>query len=67
MQKKFSFPILLAVLAFVLAVPSHLPAGDAASKNIILSTTTSTQDTGLLDSLVPINGTRRGRGSGLSA
>ncbi len=54
MQKKFSFPILLAVLAFVLAVPSHLPAGDAASKNIILSTTTSTQDSGLLDVLVPL-------------
>jgi tungstate transport system substrate-binding protein len=54
MQMKFSFPILLAVLAFVLAVPSHLPAGEAASKNIILSTTTSTQDSGLLDVLVPL-------------
>jgi len=54
MQMKFSFPTLLAVLAFVLAVPSHLPAGEAASKNIILSTTTSTQESGLLDVLVPL-------------
>ena len=54
MQNKFSFPTLLAVLAFVLAVPSHLPAGEAASKNVILSTTTSTQDSGLLDVLVPL-------------
>jgi len=51
---KFAFPMLLAALAFVLAVPSHLPAGEAASKNIILSTTTSTQDSGLLDVLVPL-------------
>jgi tungstate transport system substrate-binding protein len=54
MQKKFSFPTLLAALAFVLAVPSHLPAGEATSKNVILSTTTSTQDSGLLDVLVPL-------------
>jgi len=54
MQMKFSFPTLLAVLAFVVAIPSHLPAGEAASKNIILSTTTSTQDSGLLDVLVPL-------------
>ncbi len=54
MQKKFTFPTLLAVLALVLAVPSHLPAGEATSKNVILSTTTSTQDSGLLDVLVPL-------------
>lgn len=54
MQKKFFPPTLLAALAFVLAIPSHLPAGEAASKNIILSTTTSTQDSGLLDVLVPL-------------
>ena len=54
MQKRFAFPTLLAAMAFVLAVPSHLPAGEAASKNIILSTTTSTQDSGLLDVLVPL-------------
>ena len=45
---------MLAVLALVLAVPSHLPAGEATSKNVILSTTTSTQDSGLLDVLVPL-------------
>jgi len=54
MQMKFAFPTLLAALAFVLAAPSDLPAGEAASKNIILSTTTSTQDSGLLDVLVPL-------------
>ena len=54
MQKKFSFPTLLAALALVVTVPSYLPAGEAASKNVILSTTTSTQDSGLLDVLVPL-------------
>ena len=54
MPNKCSFPTLLAALAFVLSVPSHLPAGEAASKNVILSTTTSTQDSGLLDVLVPL-------------
>ena len=54
MQNKFYFPTVLAVLALVLAVPSHLPAGEATSKNLILSTTTSTQDSGLLDVLVPL-------------
>jgi len=54
MQKKFSFPTLLAALALVVTVPSYLPAGQAVSKNVILSTTTSTQDSGLLDVLVPL-------------
>jgi len=45
---------LLAALTLVVTVPSHLPAGEAASKNVILSTTTSTQDSGLLDVLVPL-------------
>ena len=54
MQNKSYFPTVLAVLALVLAVPSHLPAGEATSKNVILSTTTSTQDSGLLDVLVPL-------------
>jgi len=54
MQKKFSFPTLLAAMALVLTVPSYLPAGEAASRNVILSTTTSTQDSGLLDVLVPL-------------
>ena len=53
-QKIFSFATLLAALTLVVTVPSHLPAGEAASKNVILSTTTSTQDSGLLDVLVPL-------------
>jgi tungstate transport system substrate-binding protein len=53
MQRKYSLTILFAALAFVVAIPSHLPAGEGASKNVILSTTTSTQDSGLLDVLVP--------------
>jgi tungstate transport system substrate-binding protein len=54
MQKKFSCATLIAALVLVLTVPAHLPAGEAASKNVILSTTTSTQDSGLLDVLVPL-------------
>lgn len=54
MQNKFSFATLLTALALVVTVPSYLPAGEAASKNVILSTTTSTQDSGLLDVLVPL-------------
>src|ERR1700741_4658291 len=54
MQNKISFATLLAALALVLAAPTHLAAGEAASKNVILSTTTSTQDSGLLDVLVPL-------------
>ena len=42
--------VLFALFIFTLAVS---PAG-AASKNIILATTTSTQDSGLLDVLIPI-------------
>ncbi|MGH7828897.1 MAG: substrate-binding domain-containing protein, partial [Candidatus Binatia bacterium] len=37
----------------MVAIPLHLPAGEAASRSVILSTTTSTQDSGLLDLLVP--------------
>ncbi|MDZ4342926.1 MAG: substrate-binding domain-containing protein [Candidatus Binatia bacterium] len=53
---------MLLALAFILAIPFQLHAGEAASKSVILSTTTSTQDSGLLDVLVPLfekkNGTR---------
>jgi len=53
---------LLLALTFILAIPFQLHAGEAASKSVILSTTTSTQDSGLLDVLVPLfekkNGTR---------
>ena len=43
----------LAALAFLLALMAWGPA-QAQQKNIILSTTTSTQDSGLLDVLIPI-------------
>ncbi len=42
------------MLALILAIPVHLSAGETASKSVILSTTTSTQDSGLLDVLVPL-------------
>jgi len=45
---------LLLLLAFILAIPFQLCAGEAARKSVILSTTTSTQDSGLLDVLVPL-------------
>lgn len=45
--------ILLTVLFTVLALFVSLPA-DAAPKTIILATTTSTQDSGLLDTLIPL-------------
>jgi tungstate transport system substrate-binding protein len=45
---------LLLALALILAIPFHLSAGEPASKSVILSTTTSTQDSGLLDVLVPL-------------
>ena len=51
---------MLAALALVLTVPAYLPAGETASKNVILSTTTSTQDSGLLDVLVPLFEKRSG-------
>ncbi len=44
----------LIFLLFILAIPLYLPAGEAVSKSVILATTTSTQDTGLLDVLVPL-------------
>jgi len=42
------------LLAFILAIPFQLCAGEAANRSVILSTTTSTQDSGLLDVLVPL-------------
>ena len=41
-------------LAVVLAIPLVLCAGEATHRVIILATTTSTQDSGLLDVLVPL-------------
>jgi tungstate transport system substrate-binding protein len=60
MQRKYFFTTLFAALALVATMPSHLAAGEAASKNVILSTTTSTQDSGLLDVLVPLFEKRTG-------
>jgi tungstate transport system substrate-binding protein len=54
MQRKIALTTLFVALAFLLTIPTFLPAGEAASKNVILSTTTSTQDSGLLDVLVPL-------------
>ena len=45
---------MLLLLAFILAIPFQLCAGEVASRSVILSTTTSTQDSGLLDVLVPL-------------
>ena len=44
---------MLVILALFLAIPYYLLAGEIASKSVILSTTTSTQDSGLLDVLIP--------------
>lgn len=54
MQGKNARGALLAALTFVLAIPLRLWAGEPAHKTIILATTTSTQDSGLLDVLVPL-------------
>lgn len=45
--------LLVTMLLAVLTVFASLPA-DAATKTIILATTTSTQDSGLLDTLIPL-------------
>ena len=47
------FNILLVVATLVVTALAAFPAS-AASKNIILATTTSTQDSGLLDVLIPV-------------
>jgi tungstate transport system substrate-binding protein len=43
-----------AAMVVVLLTGSRLWSGEAKSRNVILSTTTSTQDSGLLDVLVPL-------------
>jgi tungstate transport system substrate-binding protein len=53
MNKKRKIHLFLAGLAVILALTAWVPA-QAQQKNIILSTTTSTQDSGLLDVLIPI-------------
>ena len=54
MQRKTFSRTLLGTLTLILPIPLYLPAGEAVSKSVILSTTTSTQDSGLLDVLVPL-------------
>ncbi len=46
--------MLVALLAVLVAVVGLAPAAPAASTSVILATTTSTQDSGLLDVLVPM-------------
>ena len=53
-MKRFqNLSLFLALTALLIAIVVVMPA-QAASRNIILATTTSTQDSGLLDVLVPI-------------
>jgi tungstate transport system substrate-binding protein len=49
---KIAIGVLITFLGLLVATNGH--AADAASRNVILSTTTSTQDSGLLDVLVPL-------------
>jgi len=53
MKQKNAIPAVLAGLAVLLVLMAWTPV-QAQQKNIILSTTTSTQDSGLLDVLIPI-------------
>ena len=45
---------LLASFLFSVSEPCPVGAADTQSRSVILSTTTSTQDTGLLDVLIPL-------------
>jgi len=54
MSRKVMTPILLSFGFFTLLFFSGITPGDAQQKTIILATTTSTQDSGLLDVLLPI-------------
>ncbi len=49
----FCSKLIFVTLAVSLSLPFHLCAEEATSKSVILSTTTSTQDSGLLDVLIP--------------
>jgi tungstate transport system substrate-binding protein len=53
MKRKFASMILFALLASLFVFPATA-AAQPAQKNVILATTTSTQDSGLLDVLLPI-------------
>jgi tungstate transport system substrate-binding protein len=52
-RRNFSFTFIIGLI-FILGIPFHSHAGEAVRKSVILSTTTSTQDSGLLDVLVPL-------------
>jgi len=51
MSQRKTFTFLAVALACAVALFTAVPA-NAASKNLILATTTSTQDSGLLDVLI---------------
>lgn len=53
MKRKFASMIMFALLAFLFVFPATT-AAQPAQKNVILATTTSTQDSGLLDVLIPL-------------
>jgi tungstate transport system substrate-binding protein len=53
MKRKFASMIMFALLASLFVFPAT-GAAQPAQKNVILATTTSTQDSGLLDVLLPI-------------
>ena len=53
MKRKFASMIMFALLASLFVFPPTA-AAQPAQKNVILATTTSTQDSGLLDVLLPI-------------
>jgi len=48
------FAALMLVVVMLLSTVSPVPAAGPAQKNLILATTTSTQDSGLLDVLIPV-------------
>lgn len=53
-NKRWFIYLLLLSFCIIGGLLSALPAGAAEQKNIILATTTSTQDSGLLDVLIPM-------------
>lgn len=58
-MKRIGCMLLVAVFALITLIPG-ISAAAAEQKNVILATTTSTQDTGLLDVLIPIFEKRTG-------
>jgi tungstate transport system substrate-binding protein len=60
MQRSLSFVALSMLVALALVRATSLSAQTQASRTVILSTTTSTQDSGLLDVLVPLFEKRTG-------